>query len=83
MRLHLPLDDHRKTEHKSRALTDLRLDPDLAAVHLDDALGYSEAQAGATLLAGDSIVRLLELLKQPGLIGGGDARAGVLDRDMK
>jgi hypothetical protein len=39
-------------------------------VHLDDALGYSEPQAGSALLLGDGIVRLLELLKQFGLIGG-------------
>ena len=29
----------------------LRLNPDVAAVHLDDALGYGEPQAGAALLA--------------------------------
>jgi hypothetical protein len=42
-------------------LARLRLDPDLAAVHLDDAFGYSEAQAGAALLLGDGIVGLLKL----------------------
>src|SRR5215469_10404741 len=80
---HLPLDDHRKSEHKSRALTDLRLHPDLAAVHLNDALRYGEPQAGAALLACDRIVGLLELLKQLGLVNSGDARAGVTDRDME
>ena len=53
----------------------LRFDPDLAAVHFDDALGYGEAQAGATLLAGDGIVGLLEPLKQLCLINSGDARS--------
>src|SRR5262245_11528726 len=61
--LHLPLDDHRKSEHKSRALTDLRLDPDLAAVHLNDPLGDGQSQAGAALLARDRVVGLLKLLK--------------------
>jgi hypothetical protein len=39
----------------------LRLNPDLPAVHLDDALGDREAQAGAALLAGDGIIGLLKL----------------------
>ena len=51
-RLHLPLDNDRERECKCRALADLRLDPDLAAVHLDDPLRDSQSQAGATLLAG-------------------------------
>ena len=78
--LRLPLNDHRETERKRRALADLQLDPDLAAVHLDDALRYDESQAGAALLLGNRIVGLLELLKQLGLIGSGDPRTGVTDR---
>ena len=58
----------------------LRLDPDSAPVHLNDALRYSQPQAGAALLLGDRIVRLLELLKQLDLIGSGDAGASVPDR---
>ena len=42
-------------------------------MHLDDAFGYGEPQAGATLLARDRIVGLLEFLEQLGLIGSGDA----------
>src|SRR5947208_15853861 len=34
--LHQPLNDHRERERKRRALARLRLDPDLAAMHLDD-----------------------------------------------
>jgi hypothetical protein len=49
-------------------------------VHLNGALRYSEPQAVAALLAGDGIVGLLKLLKQLGLIGGGDAGAGVSNR---
>ena len=33
----------------------LRLDPDLAAVHLNDPLGNGQSQAGAALLAGDGV----------------------------
>ena len=36
---------------KCGALTRLRLDPNPAAVHLNNALRYGEAQAGAALLA--------------------------------
>src|SRR5215831_2799180 len=61
--LHLPLNNHRKREGKRRALARLRLDPDLAAVHLDDALRYGEAQAGAALLARNCIIGLLKLLE--------------------
>ena len=78
-RLHLSLNNHRKREGKRRALARLRLDPNPAAVHLNDALGYGESQAGAALLAGDRVVGLLKLLKQPGLIGSGDAGSGVTD----
>jgi len=60
----------------------LRLDPDLSTVHLNDALRYGEAQAGATLLAGDGIVGLLKLLKQLGLISSGNARTRIAHRDI-
>src|SRR6516164_9163062 len=73
----LPLNNHRKRERKRRALPRLRLDPNPSAVHLNDALGDGQSQARATLLAGDRIVGLLELLKQLGLICSGAARAGV------
>ena len=62
--LDLSLDDDWERECKCGALARLRLDPYPAAVHLDDALGYGKPQAGAALLAGDGVVRLLELLKQ-------------------
>src|SRR5262249_31729807 len=58
--LHLAFNDDREREGKRRTLPRLRLDPDLAAVHLDDALGYGKPQAGAALLAGDGIVCLAE-----------------------
>jgi len=61
----------------------LRLDPDLASVHLNDAFRYGKPQASATLLAGDGIVGLLELLKQLGLIGCGDAWPGVANRNLE
>jgi hypothetical protein len=61
-------------------MSQLRLDPDLTAVHLDNALGDGQSQAGAALLARDRIIGLLELLKQLGLIGCGDARTSIADR---
>jgi len=64
-------------------LARLRLDPNPAAVHLDDALRYGKSQSSAAFLAGDGIVGLLELLKQLGLIGCGDARASIADRHME
>src|SRR6516162_4757657 len=81
--LNLPLNDDRQRECKSRALAGLRLDPNPAAVHFNDALRYGETQAGAAFLAGDGIVGLLKFLKQLGLIGSADAGAGVADRHMK
>jgi hypothetical protein len=60
----LSFDDDRQRERKCRALTKLRLNPDLPPVHLNDALRYGEPQAGAALLARDRVVGLLELLKQ-------------------
>src|SRR5215472_16691031 len=81
--LHLSLDDDRKRECKSRALAGPRLHPNLAAMHLDDALRYSEPQAGATFLARDRIVGLLKLLKQLGLIGGGDTGSRIPHRHLK
>jgi hypothetical protein len=59
--IRLLLDDDRECESKRRALTNLRLDPDFAAVHLDDALGYGESRAGAALLACNRIVGLLNV----------------------
>src|SRR5215469_16753623 len=76
-RFHLSLDNDREPEGKCRALARLRLDPDLAPVHLNDAFRYGKPQAGAALLASDGVVGLLKLLKQVGLIGGGDAGACV------
>jgi len=81
--IHLLLDDDWECERKRRALADMRLDPYLTAVHLDDALRYCEPQPGTTLLAGDGIVGLLKLLKQLGLIGSGDAGSGVMYRQME
>src|SRR5262249_2993544 len=45
-RFHLSLDNDREPECKCRTLPRLRLDPDLAAVHLNDAFRYGKPQAG-------------------------------------
>jgi hypothetical protein len=52
-------------------------------VHLDNALGYGQPQAGAAFLACDRIVGLLELLKQPGLIGSGDTGSRISYRYLE
>ena len=59
------------------------LDPELAAVHLDDAPRDRQAEAGAALLLGGGIVGLLELLEDLALVGRGDAGAVVLHRDRE
>src|SRR5215831_15329590 len=74
-------DGNGEVERRSRAL--LRLDPNAPAVHLDDALGDRQAETGAALLARDRAVGLLELLEDLGLIGSGDAGAGVADRNRE
>jgi hypothetical protein len=65
--LHLLLNVHRQCECEGRTVARLRLHPDSASVHFDNAL--AEPKAGAALLARDRVVGLLELLKQLGLIG--------------
>ena len=52
-------------------------------MHLNDALRYGEPKTGAAFLAGDGIAGLLKLLKQPHLVGSGDAGSRVTDRDME
>ena len=46
-RFHLSLDNDREPEGKCRALARLRLDPDFAPVHLNDAFRYGQPQSGA------------------------------------
>src|SRR5262249_52099782 len=77
------LNDDWKGESERGALPRLRLNPDFSSVHLNNALGYGQAQPSAALLAGDRIIGLLKLLKQLGLVGGGNARTGVADRDIE
>ena len=66
----------RQREDEAAALSGLALDPDPAAVQLDEALGEREPEPGAfSLLHAD--VGLLELLEDPLLVVGRDPRAGV------
>ena len=72
----------RQLEPERRALCPtLGFHPDAPAVHLDDALGDGEAEAGAALLLGIGAVDLLELLEDARLLAPRDARAGIGDRD--
>jgi hypothetical protein len=70
-------------EREGRALAGRGLDPDATAVHLDDAPGDGQAETGAPLRARRRAVDLLELLEDPLLVGLGDARARVRDRDAE
>ena len=75
--------DDRERERKCRALARLRLDPNTSAVHLNNPLRDGQSQTGTALLACNRIVGLLKLLKQLGLIGGGNAGSGVTDGYME
>src|SRR6266498_3106082 len=69
----LRFDPHRQREKERRALAGLGFHPDPPAVHLDDALGDRQAEAGSALLSRNRAVGLLELLEDLGLIGHGNA----------
>src|SRR6266516_5589622 len=78
---HLCFDPHRQREIEDRSLARLGFDPDAPAVHLDDALGDRQAEAGPALLAGDRAVGLLELLEDFRLIDRGNAGTRVAYRN--
>src|SRR5262249_14125553 len=80
---HLCLDAHREREIERRSLAWLRFNPNPAAVHLDDALGDRQAEAGPALLAGNRAVGLLELLEDLGLIVRGNPGPGVANRNRE
>ena len=61
-------------------LAELAVDPDPAAVQLDEPLRERKPEAGALALL-DACLGLLELLEDPLLILGRDAGTGVGDRD--
>ena len=53
------------SQKRTEALQQLRLDPNAAAVHLDDLLGDGEPEARAALRLGKGAVDLVELLEDP------------------
>ena len=59
------------------------MDIDLAAVRLDKTSGDRQSKPSTALLPRDAVVNLLELVEDPPLIGGWNARTGVLDRDLE
>ena len=67
-------------ERERAPLAELAVDPDPAAVQLDEPLREREAEPGALALRGPG-VGLLELLEDPLVIFGGDPGAGVGHRD--
>ena len=54
---------HRECDEESRTFANLGLDPNSAAVHLDDPFRYRKPEPGTFFLAGLGIVGLLKLLK--------------------
>jgi hypothetical protein len=67
----------RQYDPKSRALAQHRLDRDRPALQLDHALRDRQTQPGTALLARARIVDLLELAKDPLLIGVGNAEPSI------
>src|SRR5690606_1668431 len=68
-------------EVKARADPRLTLDPDHAAVGVDDRLGDRQPEPAAAGRAGVGLLELRELAKQLGQLILGDARALVADRE--
>src|SRR4029450_1662404 len=73
---------HRQGEGKGRPLAQVALDPDLAAVQLDELLREGQPEARAFLLACLIAPHLAELLEDGRLILGGDPDPGVGDGDL-
>ena len=70
----------RQGEDERAAVSELAVDPDAAAVQLDEPLREREAEAGSLALRQPGL-GLLELLEDPLEVLGGDAGPGVRDRD--
>ena len=70
-------------EPEGAALSLFAVDPDLAAVLLDDGLADGEAEAGAALLARVAGLDLAEALEDGAAMGGGHAAALVDDLDAR
>ena len=71
----------RQREREARALVELAVDEDAAAVLFDQRLGDGEAEAGAALAPRRRAVDLLELAEQAIEIFGRDALALIGDGD--
>src|SRR2546422_11381330 len=79
----LRLHPHRQREPEDRAVPRARFHPDAPPVQLDDPPGDGQPKARAALPARARAVGLLELLEDLLLVGLGDARTGVGDRDQE
>src|SRR5262249_34027089 len=73
----LSFDFHRNRKRERRTLADIRLNPNTAAVHPDDALGDRQAETSSAFPFGCNVIRLLELLEDLPLIRKRNARSGV------
>ncbi len=70
-------------ETKAGAFTLFRDDPNLTAHQLDQLLRDRKAKPGAFKLAVAFIIHLIEFTKDMANLIGGDADAGILDRNMQ
>jgi hypothetical protein len=73
---------HWNREMELRTLAYFTLDPDAAAMSLDEMLGDGEAKAGAADFAGPRNIDPVEALKDAGLIHFGDADSRVRNREL-
>src|SRR2546426_489705 len=73
---------YRQRERERRAATDLALDPQPAAVELDEAPRQRQPESGALALARVVGPDLTELLEDRVVVVGRDANAGVADGDL-
>src|SRR5215831_12345933 len=73
----------RELHLEGRAFAQGRLDPDAAAVHFHDLLGYCETEASTALCFGVGAVNLVELLEDARLMFRGDAGACVGHADIE
>src|SRR5882724_1043951 len=74
--------EDRNGEIKLRALADFAFHPDAAAVRLDEMFGDGEAESSAANFAGTGSVHAIETFENAGLVGLGDADAGVRDGEF-
>src|SRR5690348_1865662 len=69
---------HRKM--KLRTFAHVAIDPQTAAMHLDEVLGDGQTETGAAGFAGARDIDAVEAFEDARLVGFGDTDAGIRDR---